>query len=375
MIVMSAGPTSISDRVRKAMVRDFTNSDLDRKYPAIQHGVEAKISRLLHTDAPTFLMLAEPMAGLEGACASFVEEGTRVLCLVNGPFSQFLADFAGLYGGETVIIQLDQRRGIVLDELAAFLEKDHDFKLATWVHCETPTGVTHEIHAVGQLLASYGILSIVDSVSGMGGEAIHFDEAQIDCLISGSQKCLSAPPGLTSITLSPRAVEYLMARTTKIRAYYVNFLSYLLEEEFEFPYTHSDNLVYALDEALDIALGSDHAARHAEYARWTRQAIEDAGLEIFARINRSNTVTAIRLPDGISGDAIQDQLQDRGYILSGGLNQLHGHIIRVAHMGNNIADESRYLAMLDELSRALTDQGLTLKIGLKQAFERARDRK
>lgn len=371
MKIMSAGPTSIAERVQQALVRDFTNTDLDRNYPEIQHEAERKVSRLLNTKAATFLMLAEPMAGLDGACASFVEPGSRALCLVNGPFSQFLADFVKLYGGDPVCWNLNQRTGVDLEELKSYLESDHDFQLATLVHCETPTGVSQDIHAIGALLRSYGIMTIVDSVSGLGGEAIDFDRSQIDCLISGSQKCLSAPVGLTTITLSERATQFLINRQSPVRTYYTNFRTYLLEEEFEFPYTQSGNLVYALSEALDMTLSHDYAAHHASYAQRTRRAIEMAGLEIFAQKNRSNTVTAILLPDGVDGDRILDRMQDHGYILSGGLNQWHGHIVRIAHMGNNIAVESEFIKMLAQLSVILREEGVSLSIDLDEAFRQS----
>lgn len=368
MNVMSAGPTSISEQVRHALVEHFTNTDLDPAYTRFQKAMERKISRLVHTEATSFVMLGEPMSGLDGSVVSFTEEGTRVLVLINGVFSKYFKDFSELYGARTVVLNFNDRLGIDLDELRSFLEQDSDFTYATFVHCETPTGVTNDIHAIGQLLNSYGIMSIVDSVSGLGGEDIRFDDAKIDCLISGSQKCLSAPVGLTTITLSDRAIAYLKARQTPIKSYYTNFLSYLISEEFDFPYTQSENLVYALNEALDLALASDFVGQHKLYAKKTRAAIQAAGLEIYAQANLSNTVTTVLLPDQISGDDIQRRLYENGLIISGGLDHLHGHAVRIAHMGNNISDERIFVAMLHDLSQAMAGAGLELKMDLGEAF-------
>ena len=368
MNVMSAGPTSISERVRQALVGHFTNTDLDPAYTNFQKTMERKISQLVHTDATSFVMLGEPMSGLDGSMVSFTDEGTRALVLINGVFSKYFKDFAELYGADTVVLNFNDRLGIDLAELRAFLEKDSDFTYATFVHCETPTGVTNDIHALGQLLDSYGIMSIVDTVSGLGGEDIRFDDAKIDCLISGSQKCLSAPVGLTTITLSDRAIAYLKARQTPIKSYYTNFLSYLISEEFDFPYTQSENLVYALNEALDIVLANDFVEQHKLYARKTRSAVLAAGLEIYAKANLSNTVTTVLLPDHVSGDEIQRSLYEKGIIISGGLDHLHGHAVRIAHMGNNIKDEGIFIAMLHDLSLAMTQAGLELKMDLAEAF-------
>lgn len=368
MNIMSAGPTSVPERVRQALVKHFTNTDLDPAYTAFQKTMEQKLSQLVHTKAHSFVMLGEPMVGLDGASVSFTEPGTRVLVLVNGVFSKYFKDFTELYGANVVVLNFNDRFGIDPAELKAYLETDSDFTYATFVHCETPTGVTNDIHRIGQLLNSYGIMSIVDTVSGLGGEDIRFDDAKVDCLISGSQKCLSAPVGLTTITLSDRAVAYLKARKTSIKSYYANFLSYLISEEFDFPYTQSENLVYALNEALDLVLAEDFVNRHKLYAKRTRSAIQAAGLEIYALANQSNTVTTILLPDHVSGDKIQQIMYDKGTIVSGGLEHLHDHAIRVAHMGNNIRDERSFIAMLRDLTAAMKEAGLELSVDLDQAF-------
>lgn len=368
MKIMSAGPTSIPEQVRQAMAAGFTNTDLDPAYTEFHKSMERKLSQLVHTKATSFIMLGEGMAGLDGACVSFTEEGTRALILVNGIFSDFFKTYTELYGGEAVVLSFSERKGIDLEELKAFLESDHDFTFAAFVHCETPTGVTNDIHSVGQLLDRYGIMSIVDSVSGLGGEDIRFDEARIDCLISGSQKCLSAPVGLTTITLSDRAVTYLKARKTPVKSFYTNFLNYLVTDEFDFPYTQSETLVYALDEALNIALSYDFAAKHKHYAEKTRAAIRAAGFEIYALTNESNTVTTFLLPDHVSSDEVQRLMYEKGTIVSTGIGPLHGHAMRIAHMGNNIRDERAYIEMLHDLSIALKEAGAEMKTDLAEAF-------
>lgn len=123
MFIMSAGPTSIPQRVRQAMVRDFTNTDLDENYIAIHKATEQKVSKLLKTGARSFLMLGEAMLGLDGACASFTEPGARVLVLANGIFGEGFADFVRMYGGEPVMLKFDERHGISPEELERFLKK------------------------------------------------------------------------------------------------------------------------------------------------------------------------------------------------------------------------------------------------------------
>lgn len=157
-------------------------------------------------------MLGEGMIGLEAAIINLVEKGDRVLVLNNGVFGAGFADFVKFYEGEPTIYEDDFRRGFDIEKLKKFLEKDHDFKVATMVHCETPSGITNDVKSICNLLNSYGILTIVDTVSGMGGEEFDFDDYKVDIALGGSQKCISAPTGLTLVTISDRAKKAIKER-------------------------------------------------------------------------------------------------------------------------------------------------------------------
>ena len=134
MKILCAGPTSIDDEVMALMGKTLTNPDIDPEYEKIHRRVEKKISKLLKTEATTILMLGEGMIGLEAAIINLVEKGDRVLVLNNGVFGAGFADFVKFYDGEPLIYEDDFRRGFDLEKLKAFLEKDHDFKVATMVH-------------------------------------------------------------------------------------------------------------------------------------------------------------------------------------------------------------------------------------------------
>lgn len=353
-IIMSAGPTSVSSRVLEASRRPLKNTDLDAGYVAFQRGCERKISQLLNTNATSFIMLGEAMLGLDGAMASMIEPGDRVLVISNGVFGEGFHDFAHRYGATTAAFAGDLRRGIDLKELELFLEKDSNFQLATFVHCETPSGITNDVHGIGQLLHRYGILSVVDSVSGMAGERFDFDEAKVDVAIGGTQKCLSALTGLTLITLSDRAIDRLQNRQTPVAGFYGNFQNYLKSTDgFDFPYTQSDTLVNALDEALTIALEHDFVARHKQFAELTRQFFTDLGYELYALDSQSNTVTTVLLKEHQTTADILDRMAKKGYMLSGTMGEIAGRGLRVGHMGNNISDEAVYRDMLNALKEVL----------------------
>lgn len=355
MKLLCPGPTSIDNSVIKAMANCKTNPDLDPEYEIFHRNMEKKISKLLNTNATSFIMLGEGILGLEASIASLMEKNDRVLVIYNGFFAEGFADYVTYYGGKYVKYKDDFRKGIDIDKLESFLEKDHDFKIATMVHCETPSGITNDIKSICTLLKKYNILTIVDSVSAMGGEYINFDEFNVDVMLGGSQKCLSAPVGLSLITLSEDAKSAIENRKEEIPSYYLNFKNHYNFSGAPFPYTMNENLVYALDRALDITLESNFTKLHKDYAQSTRYVFEKAGFELFAKDSQSNTVTAVLCPNNIKSDSIVSSLRKKGIIISKGVGQYKENLFRIGHMGQNIKYENflELFAKLDEVFEEL----------------------
>ncbi|MDO4396159.1 MAG: alanine--glyoxylate aminotransferase family protein, partial [Clostridia bacterium] len=139
--IMSAGPTQVSEKVRMARSLETTNPDLDEAFFDFYKDTCDILKELLHSSGDAFILGGEGILGLEAACATLTEKGDRVLVLDNGIFGKGFADFVTMYGGEAVLYTCDYRRPIDVDELRKFLEKDSDFKYATVVHCDTPSGI------------------------------------------------------------------------------------------------------------------------------------------------------------------------------------------------------------------------------------------
>lgn len=161
---------------------------------------------------------------MEAACASLTEKGDRVLVLDNGIFGHGFSDFIELYGGEAILLESSEKEAFSLEILEKFLEKDHDFKYATVVHCDTPSGVLNDLSSICPLLKKYGILTVVDSVAATGGEDLQVDKWQIDIALGGSQKVISAPPGLTIASISTEAYQAMTERKSPIASFYCNLL-------------------------------------------------------------------------------------------------------------------------------------------------------
>lgn len=370
MKILCAGPTSIDPRVMEVMGKSLTNPDIDPEYEKKHRQVEKKISKLLKTEATSFIMLGEGMIGLEGAIINLVEKGDRVLVLNNGVFGAGFADFVKYYEGVPYIYEDDYRRGFDIEKLKNFLEKDHEFKVATMVHCETPSGITNDVKTICKLLNSYGILTIVDTVSGMGGEEFDFYDYKVDIALGGSQKCISAPTGLTLVTISERAKQAIRDRKKPVPSYYMNFENYYAYSDgFAFPYTMNENLTYALDLALDLLFEKDSLALHKKYAEVTREIFEKAGFELYAKDSRSNTLTAVMVPEGFIAEDIIGALRKKGILISKGAGDIFEKVFRIGHMGNNISYEN-FLELYEKLDEVFGELGIKTKVSLKEEFQK-----
>lgn len=368
--MLTPGPSKVRKNVLEARAIQAGNSDLDPEFYDFYKRTCAKYSHFLNTANPSFLLSGEGILGLEAACASLTEPGDRVLVLDNGIFGRGFADFVRIYGGEPVLFSTDPHAPIVPEALRAFLKKDADFRYATLVHCDTPSGVLNDIHALCPILKEYGILTVVDSVSGMFGNPVDARRAKIDVLLGGSQKALSCPTGLTMVTVSQDAFRRMEARKTPIASFYANLLA--LRDYYEkqwFPYTMPACDIHGFARALDNVLEEPGIfARHARVAAGVREALVAGGLSLYLKDGFSNTVTAFRVPQGLTDTAILSALLcDHKILLAGAFDVLAHKVIRIGHMGEAANDEDM-LAALAALSDALPKLSFALKGDMVQTY-------
>ena len=361
--MMTPGPTQVKENVRLARARDCGNPDIDEEFFDFYKETCELISRLLHTENETLILGGEGILGLEAACASLTEPGDKALVLDNGIFGEGFADFVSLYGGEPQLYTVDGKNPIDAQELEEFLQKNHDYKYATLVHCDTPSGILNDIAVLCPLLKKYGILTVVDAVSSMFGEEVRVDDAQIDILCGGSQKAVSAPPGLTFVTISADAKNAMARRKTPIASFYANLK--VFEGYYEakwFPYTMPVSDIYGLRAAMDnIAADTDMLARHARLAGSCRQSLTEAGVKLHLESGFSNTVTVFDVPKGTTARAILDTMRaDHNILLAGSFGSLAGKVIRIGHMGSN-ANEKDMAETMEALWQTFKKLGVELK--------------
>ena len=370
--IMTPGPTQVAENVRLARSRECTNPDLDENFVEFYKETCEEISRLLHTDNETLILGGEGILGLEAACASMTEPGDRVLILDNGIYGKGFADFVSMYGGCPELYSRDYRETLDVQELENFLQEHHNYKYATVVHGDTPSGMLNDVSAICPLLKKYGIMTVVDSVSASFGEPMRISDWQIDIMCGGSQKVVSAPPGLTFVVISNDAKKAMTDRKTPIASFYANLTTFAhYYEEKWFPYTMPISDIYGLRQAFDnIKNDPDMLERHRKIGEAVRAAVVEAGLELYQETGFSNTVTVFNVPQGTTDTAILTAMKEKcNIMLAGSFGAFAGKVIRIGHMGENAYPE-KVEAVMSGLDKVFADLGITLKCSLKDAYNK-----
>lgn len=358
-MLMTPGPTAVPERVRTAMTRPLRNPDLSEEFRVFYHSLEEKLATVYGTDDDILILGGEAMLGLEASVASLIREGDSVLCLSNGKYGDGFADLVELYGGHPVTVSVPYGDPLdtdaVIERVIDAIET-HDLRAATMVHCETPTGTLNDLSPTLSLLDDAGVITIVDAVSSVGGAPVPV--ADIDICIAGSPKCLSAPPGLTPLSVSDDAWAAIMAREAE--SFYTSLVPWKeqwLENDW-FPHTHFESNLYALDAAVDMLLDEGRSVvfdRHETAAERCLERGHDLDLSVFASdpALSSPTVTAFRA-DG-RATTIQSRMENEHDILiAPGLGEYTDDVIRIGHMGHG-ADLDKVERTMDALGRVVAD--------------------
>ena len=355
------------------MAMPILNPDLEDEFFERVHGVQQMLKDLYHTEGEVVIQNGEGILGLESACASFIEKGDKVLCIDNGIFGHGFIDFVALYGGEVTVYSSPYDEPVDAGGLKLFLENNHDFKLATLVHCETPSGITNPVEKICPLLHEYGILSVVDSVSALGGEPLQMDRWNMDVVLGASQKCFSAPPGLTLVAMGESAQKMLEERKTPVAGFYLNLGIWKgWYEKKWFPYSQPVSDIFALEEALKVMLEEgDYLTRHEVLSKAVRKAVYSSGLRLYGKSGHSSTVSTVLLPQGVSFQALQEEMVGKhGVLIGGAFDYLGNQVFRIGHMGENSREDKLYMT-LKALHLSLTSLGVELKEPMHEIFIRA----
>ena len=372
--IYTPGPTRVRENVRLEIAKSTTNPDIDIEFCDFYKNTCEKIASILNTANDVYILSGEGILGLEAACASLTEPGDKILVIDNGIFGRGFDDFVKMYGGEVVYFSGDYTKEIDVEELEIFLQKENDFKYATIVHCDTPTGVLNDLSKICPLLKKYNILTVVDSVAAMVGEEIRVDDWKIDIALGGSQKAISAPAGLTIVSISEDAKNSMKNRKVPIAGFYLNLT--IWQDYYKnkwFPYTMPINEIIGLDRAIDNILEEkieNVLARHQKIASATRKAFTEYGLSLYLENGYSNTVTVVEIPENIGAlNLTKYMLEKYNTLVATSLGEYKDKLLRIGHMGEN-ANLEFIIYVLNVIDKSLKELGFNGNGSLVELFNK-----
>ena len=305
----------------------------------ILNGVTDRLKKVFMTANDLYILTASGTGALEACLVNTLSPGDKVLASIIGSFGQRFADMAEAYGARVTRLEFEWGAAADPQALHSALEADPDIKAVLVTHNETSTGVTNDLEAISSIVKKeFDKLLLVDAISSLSCIPLPVDQWGCDVVAAGSQKGLMVPPGLSFISFSPRAWQ--AQREARMPRYYYDLAAaqrYL--ERGQTPFTPAVSLFYALDLALDTLLSQgleEVFRRHAYIGAATREGVKDLGLTLLADEScASNTVTAVRIPEGLDGRSLVSNLRtEHSVVVAGGQGKLEGKIFRIGHMGN-----------------------------------------
>ena len=344
-LLLGPGPSNAHPRVLQALgMRQVGH--LDPHFLGLMNEIQNLLRYAWQTEnALTIPVSGTGSAAMEAAIANVVEPGDRVLIANNGYFGDRLKDMAGRYGAEISEIRRPWGEVFSIDELRVGIEQ-HSPSVLMLVHAETSTGALQPLEGVAELCQRNNCLLLIDTVTSLGGVPLFLDHWGVDVAYSGTQKCLSCPPGVAPLTLGERAVRKLHDRKTKVQSWYfdLSLIAKYWGDERTYHHTAPINMNYALRESLCLVAEEGLEARwqrHQEMAELLWEGLASIGLSCHVdRANRCPSLTTVCVPQGVDPKAVQNTLLSEYNIeIGGGLGELAGTVWRIGLMGFNSRKE------------------------------------
>ena len=341
--LMGPGPSDVSTRVLAALARP-TLGHLDPAFIGMMDELKQLLQYAFQTEnAMTFAVSAPGSAGMECCFVNLLEPGDKVIVCQNGVFGGRMKENIERCGGIPVLVEDPWGRAVDPDKVEAAFGANPDAKFLAFVHAETSTGACSDAQTLCAIAKRYGALTIVDAVTSLGGSPLKVDEWGIDAIYSGSQKCLSAPPGLSPVSFSDAAAEVIRQRKTKVQSWFLD-LSLVMgywagEGKRAYHHTAPVNSLYALHESLVMLQEEGLEAswqRHRDLHQQLKQGLAELGIEfIVPEGERLPQLNAVTIPAGVDDAAVRAALlADYNLEIGAGLGALAGKVWRIGLMGH-----------------------------------------
>jgi alanine-glyoxylate transaminase/serine-glyoxylate transaminase/serine-pyruvate transaminase len=367
-ILLGPGPSDVHPRVLAALAAP-TIGHLDPYYLELMNAMQQMLRGVLRTkNEMTLAVSGTGSAGMEAAVVNLIEPGDSMLVCVNGVFGARMADVAARAGAK--VTRIDRPWGEVFtpEEIRRTVAASKP-KVVGIVMAETSTGASQPIEPVAKAVHEAGALLLVDAVTALGGIPVETDGWQIDAIYSGTQKCLSCPPGLAPLSFSPRSMEKIGRRKSKVQSWYldITLLAQYWGQARVYHHTAPINMTYGLYEALRLvheegldAAFQRHALNHAALAA----GLEAIGISFSAQEgHRLPMLNAVRIPEGIDDATVRRGLLERfGIEIGAGLGEFKGKVWRIGLMGHS-SRMPNVLVLLAAMEELLAEQGFALSPG------------
>ncbi len=358
-LLMGPGPSCVPDAVYKALALP-TLGHLDPHFVKIMDAIKEQLKVVMSTkNRLTMPMSGTGSAGMETCFVNLLEPKDKALILINGVFGKRMQDLAERLGAEVDVLEFEWGTAVIPAKVKEALDKK-DYKLVAVVHAETSTGVCNPVAAISELVAKKGALFLVDCVTSLGGMEVLADAWKVDAMYSGTQKCLSCPPGLSPVTFSERALEVIKSRKSKVPNWYLDLsmiINYWEGQNRAYHHTAPVNMLYGLHAALEVVLDEGLPkvfARHKEMHELLVQKLGALGLEMLVKKeDRLPMLNAVKIPARIieakTEASIRKRLLNEFHIeIGAGLGPLAGQIWRIGLMGHTARPEN-----IEKLCKAL----------------------
>jgi aspartate aminotransferase-like enzyme len=356
------GPTPCPEDVLQAGAQQM----IDHRGPEFKDMIDRIHSGLqtaFQTKNQIAILTSSGTGAMEGAIINTLSPGDRALSISIGVFGDRFGLIAEAYGVDVVKLPIEYGDAADPEEIGKALKADATIKAVLITHNETSTGITNDLAAIAKVVREYDRLTLVDAISSIGCIPVETDAWDLDVVVTGSQKGFMVPPGLAFAAVGPRAIE--AAKTATLPRFYFEFSrAFSYYEQGQTPWTPAVSVMFSLDLALKKMMADGMGAvyeKHVRIANDVRNGVKKLGLELFPKDEKyaSNTVTAVKVPEGVELSALRGKLRtDREVIVAGGQGSLSGKIFRVGHMGH-ITDED-VDDVMDSLRSVLPEVGFTV---------------
>jgi aspartate aminotransferase-like enzyme len=363
-LLMIPGPVKVAPRVLRALSKPMI-SHRSGDFSAIYSDCCGLLKQFFETKNEIVVMTGSGTVGMDAAVAGLIGHDDKIVTISNGKFGERFTEIGERYG-KAVPVMFEWGTPFDLDRVEAALEQGA--KAVAMVHNETSVGLTNPAKEVGKLAKKHDAVFIVDGISSIGGNEFLTDEWGIDIAITGSQKALAVPPGLAVVSTSPRAEERFLPKSASYYSDLKAHLKSVRKSQPQTPFTPAVSLFFAMQESLHMAAEEGFAARRARTAKQAesvRSAAKALGIELFPQVNEhthySNTVTAMKMPAGLTDDKLRGGMKKQGVIVSGGQDLLKGKIFRIGTMG--MCSTGDILRTIQTLELILVNEGKIASCG------------